>query len=260
MNSEMKKINMGKAMPSAHDRKIHRWRIFLTGLAFCALTGSGCSKAVPPANTTAPPTTYVVFMDLAAWSDSTEIYLNNLKVTSPVAPGGFNSTYEHLLPGVYDIQFDVAGTDSVLANIPSSSYDSMNFYTVILYNNDTTAKTASAIKILDDFTQVTTQYTYFRFLNFCSSLPPVDVYLAVGQGQPVMVESAVAANSPGNPLFQQLSPETYTIQLKKAGTDSVVFTSYANLFEAGNAYSIIFCGRLGSATFPVTLNVIKAAY
>ncbi len=133
---------------------------------------SGCTKASPDPVGLANPqsTTYVTLMNMAPYSPATEIYLNDMKSTSAVTPGTYQTSYSHLVAGLYDVKFKVAGSDSLLAELPSSAYDSMSFYTLILYNTDTVLKTAKAVKIFDDFSQVSAGFAAICGFSICARI------------------------------------------------------------------------------------------
>src|SRR5258708_30036014 len=145
--------------------------VLILGLVTLASTGCLKTGGINSNNTNA--VTYLTVMNLAPYAPSTEIYLNGTKATGPVAPGSYSSSYAHLIPATYDVQFKKSGSDSLLAEIPSSSYDSLGFYTLILYN-DSVQGSAKAVKIHDDYSSVTMGSTYYRFINMCPSLPYVD--------------------------------------------------------------------------------------
>lgn len=231
-------------------------------MSILAILGSGCTKATPdpigPGNVQS--TTYVTLMNMAPYTPATEIYLNDMKSTSAVPPGTYQTSYSHLIAGLYDIKFKVAGSDSILAELPSSSYDSLSFYTLILYNTDTVQKTAKAVKILDDFSQISSNYTYWRFFDLCPGLPAIDVYLNGNLMQQNRTSADIAGTATQYTLFQSLPGNTYNMQVKKAGTDSVLATLGGINLLAGQPYTIFLSGTTSNAYFPVSLNIVQASY
>ncbi|MDP4151392.1 MAG: DUF4397 domain-containing protein, partial [Bacteroidota bacterium] len=138
---------------------------------------AGCLKT----NSTPPPTdanksTYIVLMNLAPYSPPTEVYLNDVKSTPAIPAGTVSSAYAHIAPAAYDVKFKVAGGDSLLSEIPAASYDSMSFYTLILYNDSVKGPARSA-RISDNYSMVTVGNAYYRFIHMCPEEPPVDLYL-----------------------------------------------------------------------------------
>jgi uncharacterized protein DUF4397 len=219
-----------------------------TGITGCSKTGVTNSNSVY---------TYVTVMNLASWSPSTAIYFNGSQTTQPITAGNYSQGYAPLKPGNYDVQFKKAGGDSLMAEIPASSYDSLNFYTLILYNASRTSP-ASAIKIHDDFSTISATSSNFRFFNMCPDVPQADLYI---NNTKVHTNRTVADNV-SNPLFnsfQQFTAGTYTIQVKKAGTDSVIASINSYSMQTQNAYTIFLDGKIGS-TNPIALNILRASF
>ena len=221
---------------------------------------TACQKATATGSPTPSVSTYVLLMDLAPFSPTTQIFINGAQASSAITPGNYNTTYSHLIPGTYDITFKTTSGDSVVADIPSSTYDSLNFYTVILYNADTIHKTSQALKIFDDFSQVSSLQTYFRFFDLCPGLPAADLYLNGNLVQQNRTSADIAGAGSQYTLFHGMPANAYNVQLKKAGTDSVLLTLGGANFSAGNAYTVFVSGAANNGSFPIALNVVQASY
>src|SRR5580658_4425715 len=172
---------------------------------------SGCRKANSVENgPSVGSNAFISVMNLAFYSPSTEIFLNDKILTNPITPGTISRSYFSITPGTYETQFKSATGDSVLADIGSSPYDSAGFYTLILYN-DTIEGPAEAMKITDDFSTISTTNSNYRFFNMCPDVPLVDLYF---NSTKVQAGRSVADNvtNTGYNAFQQIAPGTYTIQ------------------------------------------------
>jgi hypothetical protein len=201
---------------------------------------------------------FITLMHMAPYSSSMEVYFNGDKKTSAIAAGTFSTSYGQVPPGVYDIKFKVAGSDSVLSALSASTYDSLGFYTLILYNTEGGASLGS-IKIDDDFSNLSLSGANYRFFNFCPDAPAVDLYMnstPVQQGRHV----ADNANSYYYNTFQAVTAGGYSLQAKKAGTDSVIASVSSVNLVAGAAYTVFLSGSTHNTSNPVTLNVLQAAY
>ncbi|MHA4807693.1 DUF4397 domain-containing protein [Flavitalea flava] len=229
------------------------WTIILgiLGLGF-----TGCAKSSSTSTNTVA--TFVTAMNLAPYAPSTEIYLNGSKSTVAIPSGSYLNGYSRLNPAIYDIQFKVAGSDSLLAQIPASIYDSVKFYTLLLYNT-TVNGTAKAAKIADDFSNITTASGFYRFFNMCPDAPLVDFYLNTTVSDP---NRAVADNVSRTSLnlFKPVNPASYTLKVKVAGTDSVLATMTDFNPAAANAYTIFFTGKPNNTTNPLSIKVFRAVY
>jgi hypothetical protein len=242
-------------MRKSELRGIRYWAGFLA----LAAGWTGCTKMATNANaTTGNGVTYIVLMNMAPYSPPAEIYLNDIKATATVAPGTYSTSYAHITPSVYDVKFKVSGGDSLLSEIPSSLYDSLGFYTLILYN-DAINGPAKSIKIVDDYTGVTVSNAYYRFIDMCPETPSLDLYLnnnLVQQGR----KTADIVMYSNFTQFQAVVPTEYNLQLKKAGTDSVIYSLANAEFIGGNAYTIFLSGSANAPTDPISVNILKAAY
>jgi len=219
---------------------------------------SGCMKTGTGNNQNSNNISFISLMHMAPYSSSMEVYFNGIKKTSAIAAGTFSTSYGQIPPGVYDIKFMAAGSSNALDSLPASTYDSLGFYTLILYNTEGGAG-VGAIKIDDDFTNLSLSGANYRFFNFCPDAPAVDLYMnstAVQQNRHV----ADNANSSYYNSFQAVTAGGFSLQAKKAGTDSVIATVSSVNLVAGAAYTIFLSGSTHNASNPVTLNVLQAAY
>ncbi|WP_303585375.1 DUF4397 domain-containing protein [Flavitalea sp. BT771] len=219
---------------------------------------SGCMKTGSGTNQNTNNVSFISLMHMAPYSSSTEVYFNGDKKTSAIAAGTFSTSYGQIPPGVYDIKFHVAGSDSVLSSLPATTYDSLGFYTLILYNTEGGTGLGS-MKINDDFSSLSLSGANYRFFNFCPDAPAVDLYMnttPVQQGRHV----ADNASSYYYNSFQAVTAGGYSLQAKKAGTDSVIASVTSVNLVAGAAYTIFLAGSTHSTSNPVTLNVLQAAY
>jgi hypothetical protein len=229
------------------------------GVAITAVVFSSCLKAGSNNQTNNTNISFVTLMNMAPYSSSTEVYFNDNKMTPIISPGSFSTNYGHLTPGAYDIKFKVASSDSLLSEIPSSSYDSLGFYTLILYN-PTAGPDVSSMKIFDDFSSLSQTGANYRFFNLCPDYPQIDLYF---NSSKVQSGRTLADNAYGGSYlnsFTEVPAGGYGIVAKKAGTDSVVASiSSVGLMQA-NAYTIFLQGSNHNTNNPVTLSILPAAY
>jgi hypothetical protein len=239
-------------------RKGIKFFCLAVSLAFLsAVLFTGCAKT-GITTTTNNAVSYVTLMNLAPYAPSTEVYLNNAKNTSAIAPGNYATIYAHLIPGVYDVKFKKASSDSLLAEIPSSLYDSLKFTTLILYN-DTTNGVAKAVKIVDDYVSVTTSDSYYRFFNMSPDVRAVDLYINGTKTQLMRTPADNVTNTYYN-SFRSYIPGNYSLAVKKSGTDSTIATLNNLDLLGGNAYTIFLSGMANGTTNTLTLKSLRAAY
>jgi hypothetical protein len=224
-------------------------------LFFIAILLSGCLKDVQ--NTPASPKTYISLMHLAPRAPSVDIFFNNEKAsTAAFAPGSVSSYYSAIDPQIFAITIKKAGSDSVVASVPADVYDSLKYYTILIYNTDTAH--AAAVKIEDDFKVLTTDKSYYRFFHMSPDIGPVDLYLDNNKLESGRQYADNTVSYYYNQFFQ-LSPSSYSLYVKKAGTDSVIAQASSITFSPANAYTIFLKGLPGgSGTNALTVNVLQA--
>ncbi|WP_209140811.1 MULTISPECIES: DUF4397 domain-containing protein [Niastella] len=208
-------------------------------LAFVAVAMSGCLKE---AKTSAPtPKTYISLMHLAPWGPPVEVYFDNTKASSAINAGTVASSYSALDPGIFAISFKKGGGDSLVASIPAALYDSSKYFTLLLYNYDSTH--VAATRITDDYSQLTSDRSFFRFFHMAPEIGDVDVYF-----DNTMVSSTRSfADNVSVDYYNQftgVTPSNYTVSVKKSGTDSVIAQSTSTFpLTQFNAFTIYLRGK-----------------
>ena len=232
-------------------------------LAILAFTWTSCSKA--GSTTTTTSVTYLSVIHGAPYTPAATVYLNDTLITQSIgiATGAYSPKYGTIRPGSYTAKFKKAGTDSLLDQLAVSPYDTLNFYTLMLYNTVTggvgTASTAHALKIYDDFSGVTSSNVYYRFFDLTPDYSRVNLYL---NGNLIQSNRTPADNAVDNGFnaFQPITPASYTITVKDATTDSVIATSPSVSLQAGNAYTIWVGGLKSVNNTQMSISVLQAAY
>jgi hypothetical protein len=233
---------------------------FFGGLAilfFFTLAGWGCGKT--GATSTSTAISYAIIMNQAPYGPACDMYLNDTLVTPSggIPPGEFSEKYGSIIPGTYNITFDKAGTDSLLAAIPATPLVNGGFYTLFLYNSTPGGGPISAAKITDDFSTLSQTNANYRFFNLSPDASPVDVYL---NGTVVQSGRTTADNTANTVLnnFQTVAPAIYTVEVKSTTTDSVLATLTGQNLTAGNAFTIFLSGTDKNSN-NLTINILQAS-
>ena len=190
-----------------------------------AWMGTGCIKSGSNTVNTSS-VCYVSIMNMAPYSSTVDIYFNGTIVSASggIAPGEYSSAYGSVKPGSYTVDFKVTGTDSLLYEIPAAMYDTNSFYTLMLYNTMPKSPSVAAARITDDYSPVTqTTSAYYRFFNLSPDAPAVDLYLNSTLSQTNRSPMDNLTN-PAYDQFQPISPGTFSVNVKKANTDTVLAT------------------------------------
>jgi hypothetical protein len=228
-------------------------------LIIASTFGLSCTKAgssLPPTNIT-----YLTLINEASYTGTVSVYLNDTLATSVggIASGAFSTRYGKIPPGNYDVKFESASSGNLLSEIPSSDYDTLNFYTLILCNT-AGGDTVQGFKVWDDFSTLSSINANYRFFNLSPDEPKVDLYL----NNSVVSQNRTIADNATNNLYNAFQPTTagaYSIVVKAAGQDSVIATLGQSMaMTNGNAYTIFLSGNIGSSNYPLKINVLQATY
>jgi len=225
-------------------------------LAFLVLAGSGCSKA--GSTTTVSAVTYLSIIQGAPISGAANVYLNDTLITpSAFNPGTFSPKYGTIRPGSYTVKFKKSGTDSLFDQLVSSTYDTLNFYTLLLYNN-TADKAAHALKIFDDFSSISNNNNaYYRFFNLAPDWPKVNLYIGSTLSQSNRTPADNAVNNQLN-AFNAIAAGPTVLSVRDATTDSVLVTSPSLTLASGTPYTIWITGT--KAQNNLSISVLQAQY
>lgn len=217
--------------------------------------GAGCAKSNSSVNISA--VCYVSVMNEAPYSSTADVYFNGTLVSSGgIAPGQYSHEYGSVKPGTYTVDFKVTGTDSLLYEIPAAMYDSSTFYTLILYNTAPKSPAVAAARIVDDYSSVTqTTSDYYRFFNLSPDAPAVDLYLnsTVAQAGRSPMDNLISLSYNA---FQPISPGTFSINVKKANTDTVLASLNPEELIPSTVYTIFLSGTDTS----LAVNVLTETY
>ncbi len=207
-------------------------------LAFVSVALSGCLKQ--SASSTSSPKTYISLLHLAPWAPAVEVYFNDKQASSAIGTGTVASSYSALDPGVYAIGFKKAGSDSVVASLSSSIYDTSEYSTLLLYNLDSTH--VGAAKIADDYSMLNTTNSFIRFFNMAQEMNDVDLYLdgtLISSGRSYADNVSISYYN----QFSAITPGTFNLIVKKSGADSVIANLSSVTLSPGNAFTIYLRGK-----------------
>lgn len=229
--------------------------LFLGVLSFLTVLLSGCLKEGE--STTTTHKTYISLMHLAPRAPSIQVYFDSEKASSSISPGTVSSAYSAVEPDLFAINFKKADSDSLVASLGTNLYDSLKYYTLLLYNSDSAH--VQAIRIEDDFSVLTSDQAYYRFFHLSPDIGGVDLYF-----DNTLIESSrqYADNTSSNfyNQFWSTSSNTVNVYVKKAGSDSVVAEKSGVYLSQANAYTIYLRGiKDGTGTTAIDVDVLQAA-
>jgi Domain of unknown function (DUF4397) len=235
--------------------------ILLWSVAACvAVVMSGCLKSTEPTKT--PAKSYISILHLGTLppAPAVEIFFNDSKVSDPFSAGGVSPNYSPVDPGIFTIKFKKVASDSVIASVQASQYDSLGFYSVVLYNQP--GGTINAMMVEDDFSDLTLDKPFYRFFNASpgvSDLGTVDLYV---DNTKVSSQRSLADNefSEYYNQFQATTSGYHSLSVKLSNNDSLITTVNDVNLQAGNAYTIYLKGNPGgTGANAISIGVLRAA-
>lgn len=235
-----------------------RMRVLLPVGFLCFVTAllSGCLKDASSSSTS--PKSYLSVMHLAPRSPAVDIYFNtSLASTVALNSGTVTSAYTAIDPAAFSVTFKKSGSDSVVAKVDYDIYDTLRYYTLLLYNyNDSLT---GALRIQDDYSVLTTDKAAFRFFHMSPGIGPVDLYFDNTLIQSNRQFTDNVTNSYYN-QFLSVSPNTVNVYVKKSGSDSVIAQATSVYLAQANAYTIYLKGLTGgSGNNVLSVGVLQSA-
>jgi len=238
---------------------IFPWYAWALGLLFLGGT-LGCSKISNPGPTV--PTSalcYLTVMNLAPYGSPAQIYLSGVGYTQIFPIGSFSTAYISYPAGNYTVQFKSSTADSLLSSLPTTQFDSLGYYTVILYN-DSSRGTDQIAVITDNFTSVNPALdsAYYRFFNMAPDMPAVDLYINNVKVQGNRTPADNISNAYFN-TFQPIATGYSTFVCKQAGTNTVIGTgSLFTTLQPGAAFTVLLTETTGTSGNQFTPYLLEA--
>ena len=149
-----------------------------------------------------------------------------------------NTPYRYTFSGDRRVTVNVAGTATTVIDAPVT-LNKRTFYSVFAVNN---VANIEPIVLVDDLSAPARGKAHVRFLHLSPNAPEVDI--AVANGGPVVF---------GNYVFKEASPftpldaGTYDLEVRLAGTGTVVLPLPGIKFDAGKIYTVFAKGLVGGS-------------
>jgi hypothetical protein len=149
-----------------------------------------------------------------------------------------NTPYLSTTAGTRNIKVRVSGTTTIAidANVPFSANSSNSIFAV-----DSVSK-ISALVVTDDLTAPATGKAHIRFIHLSPNAPAVDV--ALQGGSVVFSNKTFKTFTP----FTPLDAGTYDLEVRLAGTNTVVLSLNAVVLKAGEIYTVFARGFVGGSS------------
>jgi hypothetical protein len=204
--------------------------LILTGLALFA----GCKDDSTPVSSTPAPKAQVMAIHASPNAPGVDLLVDNATAgTNLTFPN--NTAYLPVDGGTRNVKINVTGTmTSVInANLPVTGGVNYSVFAV-----DSVAK-LSTLVVVDDLTTPASGKAHLRFLHLSPNAPAVDIALTGGG---VLI---------GNKSFKEytaftpLDAGTYNLEVRVAGTSTVVLPLPGIALTAGKIYTVFAKGFVG---------------
>lgn len=230
----------------------------ITAALLSVFTGCLKSSDSPPPT---PTTTFLSVMHMAPNAPAVDVYFNETKVSTGALPVlSTTNRYNEVDKGTFSIKFKKAASDSLVAEIASALYDTLEYHTLLIYNLVTNGP-AKAIRIKDDFSNVFANLAkpYYRFFHTSPNTGAVDLYI-----NNVKVETGrfFADNASHDPFnkFTGTTSDYLKIEVKPTGSNTAIATLNNVYMQNGNAYTIYLKGLDGgTGNNQLSLGVLMAS-
>jgi len=208
--------------------------VFLT----CTLAIAGIISCNNKNNTTVPVSSFGL-INVSPNAGNVDVSLNGNPVVSNLAYG-VDTGYFSVRSGTYTLAIDSAGSSTPLYN-EGISFAPGAAYSVFIIDSVSNLHTAV---VADSVAAPSADSVQLRFFNFSPNTPPVYVALS---GAVISVNRSytdVTTNA-GLAQFSLLTPGTYTLELRIAGTSTVLLFVSNITLEGGKVYTLYAKGLAG---------------
>lgn len=205
--------------------------LMLTGIVSCTKTDNGEGEAVPPR---------VMVVHASPDAPAVDIRVNNQVAVSGLA---FltNTPYVPVAVGNNNIRVSPAGAsvDVINANVPFMAGRNYTVFAV-----DSVSKIKAAL-VEDNLTAPAAGKSHIRFFHFSPNAPAVDIAIT---GGPVVFANRTFNDQAANPNLASFTPVdagTYNLEVRLAGTNTVVLAIPGVPVAAGKIYTVYAKGTVG---------------
>jgi hypothetical protein len=197
---------------------------------------TGCSDDDTPVTPVATAQGKVLAVHSSPDAPAVDLYVDGAKVGSDLAYPG-NTTYLPVNAGTRAVAVKVAGSSTTVlsADLPIAANTSYSVFAV-----DSVSK-LGALVLTDDLSAPASGKAHVRFIHLSPNAPAVDVALAGGS---VLI---------GNKSFKEytaftpLDAGTYDLEVRLAGTSTVVLPLPGITLTAGKIYTVFAKGFVGGS-------------
>jgi hypothetical protein len=214
-------------------------RILLHSLTLLLLISflTSCSKED---DVMTPATARVMVVHASPNAPAVDVRVNNAVALSNVAYPA-NSTYASIDAGSTNIKVSPTGSTNYVIDATLDLKSNMNYSVFAI---DSVAKIKAAV-VMDDLTAPAAGKAHVRFFHFSPNAPAVDIAVT---GGPVVFSNRMFNDQATNSALQNftaLDAGTYNLEVRLAGTNTVVLSLPNVMLTAGKIYTVFAKGFVG---------------
>ena len=191
-------------------------------------------------NNVTPPVAAFGVVNASPNSGNVDVYLNGSPVVY-MLPYGTDTGYYSVQAGTYTLTIDTAGSATPWYNQSISFAAGVNYSVFAI---DSAQKMQTSV-VVDSFTAPSGDTALIRFLDYSPNTGAIDVAV---QGGSVLFSNRTYNDVAANASFAQfgnLTAGTYTLEVRAAGTSTVLFTFPNFTVTGGKVYTLFAKGFTG---------------
>ena len=158
---------------------------------------------------------------------------DRIVATDLLYPG--NTGYLGVMSGTRNLKVNAAGTETTVIDADLDLEPGSNT-SVFAFN---TLENIQPLVLVDDLTEPTEGKAHVRVVHLAPDAPPVDITLPDGT---VLFDGVAFGESDNNGLFTPIDAGTYDLEVRLAGTDTVVLPLSGITLEDGKIYTVFANG------------------
>jgi hypothetical protein len=217
----------------------HMKRMLFQSLGIMVMMGvlTSCSKED---DVMAPATARVMVVHASPNAPAVDVRVNNAVALSNVAYPA-NSNYSSIGAGSTNIKVSPTGSTNYVIDATVDLKSNMNYSVFAI---DSVAKIKAAV-VTDDLTAPAAGKAHVRFFHFSPNAPAVDIAVT---GGPVVFSNRMFNDQATNNALQNFTPldaGTYNLEVRLAGTNTVVLSLPNVMLTAGKIYTVFAKGFVG---------------
>ncbi|MCF8465450.1 MAG: DUF4397 domain-containing protein [Flavobacteriales bacterium] len=178
------------------------------------------------------------------------LYIDNVEANHDVGPIGYGHHSGYTIAYLNNVNYVVKSpglTPTVWATITSPPWEAGKYYTVVIYQDNSSATGISLHVIEDQLHTPADGKVGYRFLNFAHDAPVLDLVHASGttwfENVPFYGDDAVASITG----YQDYAPGSTILSLRENGTGTTLYQHWALNSTENRVFTVVASGYVGSS-------------